>query len=186
MDRPLFQLLLFRQWAGNLRARLANALVIGTNEYTCRVMRNESIPCFVDKLAPQLTGKQNFFGSQVLLKWWYAKALLSLRFHIVFSDPDIAWVRDPFGTWDESYDLQGLSDIRSVNLTVQKHHEITCIRVRSPPTRRAGALGSLDVREGARARRRHSALDPHATRQRRLSQRASGRVALPRGVRRIL
>ena len=75
MDRPLFQLLLFRQWAGNLRGRLANALVIGTNEYTCRVMRNESIPCFVDKLAPQLTGKQNFFGSQVLLKWWYSHAI---------------------------------------------------------------------------------------------------------------
>lgn len=128
MDRPLHQLLLFRQWAGNLRGRLANALVVGTNEHTCHIMRNESIPCFVDNLAPQLTGKQNFFGSQVLLKWWYARALLRHSLHIVFSDPDIAWVRDPFAAWDETYDLQGLSDIRSVNLTVQKHHEITCIR----------------------------------------------------------
>ena len=106
MDKPLFQLLLLRQWAGNLRGRLANALVIGTNDYTCKVMRNESIPCFVDKLAPQLTGKQNFFPSAVLLKWWYARALLEHSFHIIFSDPDIAWARDPFGTWDESYDLQ--------------------------------------------------------------------------------
>lgn len=128
MDRSQHQLLFFRQWAGNLRSRLANALVIGTNEYTCRVLRNASIPCFVDKLAPSLSGKQNFFGSQVLLKWWYANALLLHSFHIIFSDPDIAWVRDPFAAWDESYDLQGLSDIRSVNLTVQRHHEITCVR----------------------------------------------------------
>jgi hypothetical protein len=64
----------------------------------------------------------------VLLKWWYASQLLLFDFHVIFSDPDIAWIRDPFATWDESFDLQGLSDIRSVNLTVQKHHEITCMR----------------------------------------------------------
>ncbi|KAL3918533.1 MAG: hypothetical protein SGPRY_005981 [Prymnesium sp.] len=120
MDRSLHQLLFFRQWAGNLRSNLPHALVVGTNAHTCAVLRNESIPCFVDKLAPPLTGKQNFFGSQVLLKWWYARALLGLRYHLVFSDPDIAWVRDPFSVWDESYDVQGLSDIRSVNLTEQR------------------------------------------------------------------
>ena len=66
--------------------------------------------------------------TQVLLKWWYARTLLELNYHIVFSDPDIAWLAPPFARWQRSFDLQGLSDIRSTNLTVQKHHEITCMR----------------------------------------------------------
>ena len=61
---------------------------------------------------------------QVLLKWWYAQALLRLRHHIIFSDPDIAWLADPFDAWQRSFDLQGLSDIFSMNLTLQRHHEI--------------------------------------------------------------
>lgn len=54
--------------------------------------------------------------------------MLALDYHIVFSDPDIAWLSDPFAKWDTSFDLQGLSDIRHVNVTTQKHHEITCLR----------------------------------------------------------
>jgi len=106
-------------------------LLIGADNRTCAVARNATIPCFVDAIAPPLSGKQNAFGSQVLLKWWYAKMLLSMDFHIIFSDPDIAWLKDPFAPWTSpefDYDLQGLSDIRSPNLTVQKHHEITCMR----------------------------------------------------------
>ena len=128
MDRPLFQLVFLRQWQGNLRSAAAHALLLGADNRTCMVARNATIPCFVDGLAPPLTGKQNAFGSQVLLKWWYAKALLALDFHIIFSDPDIAWLSEPFAAWRHEFDLQGLSDIRSPNLTVQKHHEITCMR----------------------------------------------------------
>ncbi len=130
MDRPLHQLVLLRQWVGNLRASAPHALMIGAAHRTCAVALNASIPCFVDELAPQLKGRQNFFGHQVVTKWWYARALLSLRYNIIFSDPDIAWVREPFAEWrrDSSFDLQGLSDIRSTNLTTQAHHEITCIR----------------------------------------------------------
>ena len=128
MDRAGHQLILLRQWAGNLREAFSHALVVGANHDTCAVVRNASIPCFVDGVAPKLKGKQNFFGQQVVMKWWMAMQLLEGRFNIVFSDPDIAWLRDPYAVWDRSYDLQGLSDIRSVNLTVQKHHEITCMR----------------------------------------------------------
>ena len=123
-----------RQWFGNLRTAASHALMLGTDARTCAIARNASIPCFVDGLAPALKGKQNFFGHQVLLKWWYARALLGLQYHLVFSDPDIAWVKDPFAGWERTvgtpgyFDLQGLADIRSVNLTVQKHHEITCMR----------------------------------------------------------
>ena len=48
--------------------------------------------------------------------------------NVLMSDADIVWLRDPFQHWDRAYDFQGLSDIRSVNLTVQAHHEITCMR----------------------------------------------------------
>ena len=65
-----------------------------------------------------------------MIKWWYAHALTrrgcgsppphglgavekpqcvrwARRYHILFSDPDVAWVRDPFGeAWDRSYHLQ--------------------------------------------------------------------------------
>ena len=103
-------------------------LLIGADERTCVAARNATIPCFVDAAAPTLRGKQNQFGHQVLLKWWYARELLRLDFHIVFSDPDIAWLANPFARWQHAFDLQGLSDIRSTNLTVQAHHEITCMR----------------------------------------------------------
>ena len=97
-----------------------------------------------------LRGKQNMFGHQVLLKWWYAKQLLGLSYHIVFSDPDIAWLADPFDKWDTSFDLQGLSDIRHVNVTTQKFHEITCyghgwsrcMSTRVAPSTRANPPGS--------------------------------------------
>ena len=128
MDRSLFQLVFLRQWQGNLRSAAPHALLIGNDNRTCMIARNATVPCFVDGLAPSLSGRQNNFGSQVLLKWWYARALLGLDYHIVFSDPDITWLSDPFARWVRAFDLQGLSDIRSTNLTVQKHHEITCIR----------------------------------------------------------
>ena len=64
MDAHKYQLLFLRQWAGNLRARTANALVIGANQHTCTLVRNASIPCFVDALAPTLKGRQNEFGHQ--------------------------------------------------------------------------------------------------------------------------
>ena len=36
--------------------------------------------------------------------------------------------QDPFQHWDRSFDFQGLSDIRSTNVTTGRHHEITCLR----------------------------------------------------------
>ena len=46
---------------------------------------------------------------------------------IVFSDADVAWLQDPFRNWDRSFDLQGLSDIHSTNLTVGSHHKGACL-----------------------------------------------------------
>jgi len=128
MDKALMQLVFLRQWYGNLRAAAPHAVLIGANKRTCDAARNATIPCFIDAAAPALRGKQNEFGAQVLIKWWYARELLKLNYHIVFSDPDIAWLSDPFSHWQHSFDLQGLSDIRSTNLTTQAHHEITCMR----------------------------------------------------------
>jgi hypothetical protein len=148
MDAAQTQLLFLRQWAGNLRHRAANVLLIGTDEATCHVARNASIPCFVDAMGHARKGEEqaaplaavdveasaagrgevNMFGGQVRLKWFYVRALLRLGFHIVFSDADVAWLQDPFRNWDRSFDLQGLSDIYSTNLTVQAYHEITCMR----------------------------------------------------------
>ena len=139
MDAAQTQLLFLRQWAGNLRHRAANVLLIGTDEATCHVARNASIPCFVDAMGHARKGEEqpaplaavdveasaagrgevNMFGGQVRLKWFYVRALLRLGFHIVFSDADVAWLQDPFRNWDRSFDLQGLSDIYSTNLTVQ-------------------------------------------------------------------
>lgn len=128
MDKPLHQLIFLRQWLGNLRTAAPHALLLGADARTCAAARNATVPCFVDAMAPALRGKQNEFGHQVLLKWWYAREMLRLGYHVIFSDPDIAWLGEPFATWDRSFDLQGLSDIRSTNLTVQAHHEITCMR----------------------------------------------------------
>ena len=147
MDAAKMQLLFLRQWAGNLRHRAANTLLIGTDEATCALARNASIPCFVDAMGHARKGEEqaaplakvdveasaagkevNMFGGQVRLKWFYVRELLRLEFHLVFSDADVAWLQDPFRSWDRSFDLQGLSDIYSANLTVQPYHEITCMR----------------------------------------------------------
>ena len=147
MDAAQTQLLFLRQWAGNLRHRAANVLLIGTDEATCHVARNASIPCFVDAMGHARKGEEqvaplaavdveasaagrgevNMFGGQVRLKWFYVRALLRLGFHVVFSDADVAWLQDPFRNWDRSFDLQGLSDIYSTNLTVGSHHKVACL-----------------------------------------------------------
>ena len=85
----------------------------------------------LQKQTPAATAQAGYvtnIGNQVTLKWWVAMVLAQANFHLIFSDPDIAWLRDPFHAWDRSYDFQGLSDIRHVNVTTQKHHEITCLR----------------------------------------------------------
>tara|TARA_B110001452_G_scaffold256648_1_gene250168 strand:+ start:214 stop:1221 length:1008 start_codon:yes stop_codon:yes gene_type:complete len=128
MDNHKYQLVFLRQWLGHLGARARNVLIVGANEETCTTAREASLPCFVDGASPRQRGKQNGFGNQVTLKWWVAMVLAQANFHLIFSDPDIAWLRDPFHAWDRSYDFQGLSDIRHVNVTTQKHHEITCLR----------------------------------------------------------
>ena len=128
MDRPQYQLIFLRQWFGHLGARARNVFLVGANEATCAVAREASLPCFTDDASPKQNGKQNGFGYQVVLKWWYAMVLSQAGLHLLFSDPDIVWLKDPFQHWDRSFDFQGLSDIRSVNLTTQRHHEITCMR----------------------------------------------------------
>ena len=50
MDKGGVQLQLLRQWECNLRARAANILLVGTDERTCTLARNASLPCFVDAL----------------------------------------------------------------------------------------------------------------------------------------
>ena len=144
-------------------ARARNVLLVGANEATCTVARQAAVACFVDGASPKQSGKQNGFGTQVVTKWWYAMVLSQAGFHLLFSDPDIVWLKDPFQHWDRSFDFQvraptlpvplpqpspnpnpnpnpdpspdpnrsfdqGLSDIRSTNVTTQRHHEITCLR----------------------------------------------------------
>lgn len=83
IDKPLHQLVFLRQWQGNLRSSAPHALMIGANNKTCEAARNATIPCFVDGAAPPLRGKQNLFGHQVLLKWWYAREMLRLNYHLM-------------------------------------------------------------------------------------------------------
>jgi hypothetical protein len=128
MDAAKMQLLFLRQWAGNLRHRAANTLLIGTDEATCALARNASIPCFVDAMGHAAVPRGKAEARDEALKWFYVRELLRLEFHLVFSDADVAWLQDPFRSWDRSFDLQGLSDIYSANLTVQPYHEITCMR----------------------------------------------------------
>merc|ERR1712190_195212 len=117
--------------------------IVGTDEQTCSVARTASLPCFVDGLVQQkhrgeadkhlpelgstvkgkLAKSANMFGAQVQLKWWYTRALLHGRYHLVFSDADVSWLRDPLRHWERSFDVQGLSDIYSSNLTLQPYHE---------------------------------------------------------------
>ena len=132
MDAAQTQLLFLRQWAGNLRHRAANVLLIGTDEATCHVARNASIPCFVDAMVGRAAvaarpKRAKAMDRDETTKWFYVRALLRLNFHIVFSDADVAWLQDPFRNWDRSFDLQGLSDIYSTNLTVGSHHKVACL-----------------------------------------------------------
>eukprot|EP00964_Phaeocystis_antarctica_P138518 scaffold103187_cov60-Phaeocystis_antarctica.AAC.1 len=132
MDAAQTQLLFLRQWAGNLRHRAANVLLIGTDEATCHVARNASIPCFVDAMVGRAAAgarpkRAKAMDRDETTKWFYVRALLRLNFHIVFSDADVAWLQDPFRNWDRSFDLQGLSDIVSTNLTVGSHHKVACL-----------------------------------------------------------
>jgi len=137
MDASNLQLVMMRQWMGSLRSRAANVLVVGTDNATCHVLRARKIPCFVDRVAQEhelardrkiVRGSVNMFGAQVMLKWWYTRALIQNGFHVLFADADVAWLQDPIEHWDRSFDLQGLSDMHSVNLTLQPYHELTCMR----------------------------------------------------------
>ena len=107
-------------------------LLIGTDEATCHVARNASIPCFVDAMVGRAAAgarpkRAKAMDRDETTKWFYVRALLRLNFHIVFSDADVAWLQDPFRNWDRSFDLQGLSDIVSTNLTVGSHHKVACL-----------------------------------------------------------
>ena len=95
LDKRQLMLVFARQWFGSLRAAAAHALVIGHGASTCRPLLDLAVPCYADRLAPKLRGKQNEFGPQVLLKWWYALALVQDGFRIVFSDVDVAFLADP-------------------------------------------------------------------------------------------
>ena len=75
-------------------ARARNVLLIGANEATCTVARQEAVACFADGASPKQSGKQNGFGTQVVTKWWYAMVLSQAGFHLLFSDPDIVWLKD--------------------------------------------------------------------------------------------
>ena len=112
MDRQQYQLVFLRQWIGHLGARARNVLLIGATEATCAVVRRAALACFVDGASPKQNGKQNGFGSQVVTKWWYAMVLSQAGFHLLFSDPDIVWLRDPFQHWDRSFDLQANSPLQ--------------------------------------------------------------------------
>ena len=81
-------------------------LLVGANEATCTVARQAAVACFVDSASPKQSGKQNGFGTQVVTKWWYAMVLSQAGFHLLFSDPDIVWLKDPFQHWDRSFDFQ--------------------------------------------------------------------------------
>lgn len=87
-------------------ARARNVLLVGANEATCTVARQAAVACFVDGASPKQVGKQNGFGTQVVTKWWYAMVLSQAGFHLLFSDPDIVWLKDPFQHWDRSFDFQ--------------------------------------------------------------------------------
>jgi hypothetical protein len=133
MDRPQYQLVFLRQWLGHLGtrnsmhthilthtarahththvyipagARARNVLLVGANEATCTVARQAAVACFVDGASPKQSGKQNGFGTQVVTKWWYAMVISQAGFHLLFSDPDIVWLKDPFQHWDRSFDFQ--------------------------------------------------------------------------------
>ena len=69
-------------------------LLIGANEATCTVARQAAVACFADGASPKQSGKQNGFGTQVVTKWWYAMVLSQAGFHLLFSDPDIVWLKD--------------------------------------------------------------------------------------------
>eukprot|EP00965_Chrysotila_dentata_P124696 4122601-Pleurochrysis_carterae.AAC.1 len=79
MDSSRLQLVMLRQWFGNLGAAAVNTLLIGIDQVTCAVARNASLPCFVDGLAPKLRGRQNNFGPQVLTQNHSLKSTLTLR-----------------------------------------------------------------------------------------------------------
>lgn len=115
MDASNLQLVMMRQWMGSLRSRAANVLVVGTDNATCHVLRARKIPCFVDRVAQEhelardrkiVRGNVNMFGAQVMLKWWYTRALIQNGFHVLFADADVAWLQDPIEHWDRSFDLQ--------------------------------------------------------------------------------
>ena len=46
----------------------------------------------------------------LLQKYWWALTLLEMEYTILFMDNDAAVFRDPFQHYDNTYDIQGLSD----------------------------------------------------------------------------
>ena len=69
------------------------------------------------RLLPSALQLDGMYGRQVLVKWWYAAALTRGGFHVLLSDADVRFLRDPLAGWGGAYDLEALSDIRQPTLT---------------------------------------------------------------------
>ena len=130
MDKNQYQLKLLQLWHASLNERARNALIVGANKQTCRDLKRVQLPCFLDKRqnATSKGQKINFFGPQVTLKWWYLREVIRRNYSVFFADADVLFLQDPFQNWKRDFDVQGLSDIRDVELSVGEYHELKCKR----------------------------------------------------------
>ena len=127
VDADGMQIKVLQQWTRGLGHRRRNALVVSPDERSCSLIRTQaSLPCHVDERpAPRRSGQKSQ-PAAFDLKWRYLRDLTRMNISTLFADSDVAWFRDPLGHWDKRFDVQGLSDVRSVHLSVGKFHEITC------------------------------------------------------------
>ena len=131
-----------QQWRGNLRERAANVLLVGADQHTCDVAGSamscagstrrsrrpsaHSCASWTTRRGSAPGKSRNMFGRHVLLKWWISATLCDGGFHVLFSDPDIAWSGDAFAGFAAPFDLQGLSDIEEEGLPTNRFHHLTC------------------------------------------------------------
>ncbi|KAK9826541.1 hypothetical protein WJX74_001525 [Apatococcus lobatus] len=97
----------------NKVGRLQNLLVLSYDEETCLYMLRAGLLCWVDRTAPQPSDLKGQYAESVphwFEKYWWVLTLLEMEYTVLFMDNDAAVFRDPFQHYDNTYDIQGLSD----------------------------------------------------------------------------
>ncbi|KDD74555.1 hypothetical protein H632_c1229p0, partial [Helicosporidium sp. ATCC 50920] len=114
----------FCYWLDRVNA-LEHTLIITTDAYTHRSIRDAGFPSYLDRafplpsIFPNYAVKHPSTSNSIYYhtKWWWGWAIANAGFRQVFMDSDAIPLKSPWTLFQpDKYDLQGLSDWRTAEL----------------------------------------------------------------------